>query len=258
MVGVLFLLLRPGLGGRGLPPEERPQVALPSPPAGDAPSSQATLAQECSPATPWTRSQRITLIVFGLTAAGWIGAAPLARALGITADIDSAVALAAIVALVGSGTIDWPDIEKRTQWGVLLLFGGGLALSEVMGASGASRFLANALTDALRSAPTVLVLLGVVSFVVFLTELVSNTASAALLVPIFLGVAAALGLSPLLLAAAIAVSASCAFMLPVATPPNAIIFGSGQIPQDVMMRCGLVINLLCIAVITLVALLVWA
>ena len=258
MVGVLFLLLRPGLGGRGLPPEERPQVALPSPSAGDAPSSQATLAQEYSPATPWTRSQRITLIVFGLTAAGWIGAAPLARALGITADIDSAVALAAIVALVGSGTIDWPDIEQRTQWGVLLLFGGGLALSEVMGASGASRFLANALTDALRSAPTVLVLLGVVSFVVFLTELVSNTASAALLVPIFLGVAAALGVSPLLLAATIAVSASCAFMLPVATPPNAIIFGSGQVPQGVMMRCGLAINLLCIAVITLVALLVWA
>lgn len=167
----------------------------------------------------------------GLTAAGWIGAAPLGRALGITADIDTAVALAAIVALVATGAIGWPDIESRTQWGVLLLFGGGLALSEVMGVSGASRFLADALTNALQGAPTLVVLLGVVAFVVFLTELVSNTASAALLVPIFLGVAGALGLPPPLFAAAIAVSASCAFMLPVATPPNAIVYATEQVPR---------------------------
>lgn len=229
MVGVLFLLLRPGLGGRSLPLDER------------------------SPAMPWSRSQRVTLVVFGLTAAGWIGAAPLGRALGVTADIDTAVALAAIVALVLSGAIQWPDIESRTQWGVLLLFGGGLALSEVMAVSGASRFLAGALTDALQGAPTFLLLLGVVAFVVFLTELVSNTASAALLVPIFLGVSTSLGLPPLLLAAAIAASASCAFMLPVATPPNAIVYATEQVPQATMMRCGLVLNLVCITAITAVA-----
>ncbi len=233
MAGVLFLLLRPRLGGCDMPAEER------------------------SPATPWTRSQRITLTVFGLTAAGWVGATPLARMLGITADMDSAVALAAIVALVASGAIGWPDIERRTQWGVLLLFGGGLALSEVMAASGASRFLAGSLTGVLEGAPTVLLLLGVVAFVVFLTELVSNTASAALLVPIFLGVAAALGLPPPLLAAAIAVSASCAFMLPVATPPNAIVFATEQVTQATMMRCGLVLNLVCIGVITALATLVF-
>jgi len=229
MVGVLFLLLRPGLGGRSLPLDER------------------------SPAMPWSRSQRVTLVVFGLTAAGWIGAAPLGRALGVTADIDTAVALAAIVALVLSGAIQWPDIESRTQWGVLLLFGGGLALSEVMAVSGASRFLAGALTDALQGAPTFLLLLGVVAFVVFLTELVSNTASAALLVPIFLGVSTSLGLPPLLLAAAIAASASCAFMLPVATPPNAIVYATEQVPQATMMRCGLVLNLVCITAITALA-----
>ncbi len=229
MAGVLWLMLRPRLEGRG---------ALPS---------------EHSPAMPWTRSQCVTLAVFGLTAAGWIGAAPLGKALGITADIDSAVAVAAIVALVASGAIGWPGIERRTQWGVLLLFGGGLALSTVMAASGASQFLAAALTNSLQGAPMVLLLLGVVTFVVFLTELVSNTASAALLVPIFMGLATALGLPPPLFAAAIAVSASCAFMLPVATPPNAIVFGSGQVTQATMMRCGLVLNLMCIAVITAVA-----
>ena len=159
-------------------------------------------------------------------------------------------------AWVASGTLGWPELEQRTQWGVLLLFGGGLALSQVMGASGASRFLAEQLLALLQSAPVPL-LLGMVAFVVFLTELVSNTASAALLIPIFLGVASALGLPPQLLAAAIAVAASCAFMLPVATPPNAIVFATGQVSQATMMRCGLALNLLSIAVITTLATCTW-
>lgn len=234
MIGSLFLMLRPRLGASTPPPARR------------------------SPAPDWTREQRITLAVFGFTAAGWIGAAPLGALLVIAADIDSTIALAAIVVLVASGAIGWPDIERRTQWGVLLLFGGGLALSEVMAVSGASRLMASALTDALQGAPTMLMLLGVVAFVVFLTELVSNTASAALLVPIFLGVAVSLGLPPPLFAAAIAVSASCAFMLPVATPPNAIVYATEQVPQSIMMRCGLVLNLMCIAAITAVATWVFA
>jgi sodium-dependent dicarboxylate transporter 2/3/5 len=234
MSGVLFLVLRPRLDDRSLRP-----------------------AEDSRPLR-WTRAQRVTLIVFGLTAAGWIGAAPLGAALGITADVDSAIALAAIIALVASGAIGWPDVEQRTQWGVLLLFGGGLALSEVMASSGASRFMAGRLTAALQDAPTLLLLLAVVAFVVFLTELVSNTASAALLVPIFLGVAASLGLPPPLFAAAIAVSASCAFMLPVATPPNAIVYATEQVPQATMMRCGLVLNAVCIVVITALAAWVFA
>ena len=229
MVAVLFLLLRPRF------------------------NVQAVTSPGTADAKPWTRQQLITMVVFGLTAAGWIGAAPMGLALGITADVDSVVALAAIVALVASRCIAWPDIERRTQWGVLLLFGGGLALSQVMEVSGASRFLASALTEALQGAPTLLLLLAVVAFVVFLTELVSNTASAALLVPIFIGVAASLGLPPLLFAAAIAVSASCAFMLPVATPPNAIVFATDQVSQATMMRCGFVLNLVCILVITSLA-----
>lgn len=234
MAGVLYLVLRPRLAAA---------VAAPEPPGAGR---------------PWTRPQRITLAVFGLAAAGWIGAAPLGRALGIGADVDSAVAVAAVIALVAGGAIGWPEIERRIHWGVLLLFGGGLALSGVMAASGASAFLAAALTSALHGAPTVMLLLAVVTFVVFLTELVSNTAAAALLVPIFLGVAAALGLPPPLFAAAIAVSASCAFMLPVATPPNAIVYATDEVPQATMMRCGLVLNLVCIGVITALAAVVFA
>lgn len=226
MVGVLYLMLRPRLGGRMV-------------------MAQQTFA--------WTRARRTTLAIFVLTAAGWVGSVPLGQALGITADLDSWIAIAAMVALVASRTLDWDTIERQTQWGVLLLFGGGLALSQVMQVSGASAFMADALVGAVQGAPALWLLLGVVAFVVFLTELVSNTASAALLIPIFLGVGPALGLSGPLLAAAIAVAASCAFMLPVATPPNAIVFATKLVPQATMMRCGLVLNMVCIGAIALVA-----
>ena len=226
MVGVLYLMLRPRLGGR--------MVLEPQ-------------------AFEWTRARRTTLAIFGLTAAGWVGSAPLGQVLGITADLDSWIAIAALVALVASRTLDWDTIERQTHWGVLLLFGGGLALSQVMQVSGASAFMADALVGAVQGAPALWLLLGVVAFVVFLTELVSNTASAALLIPIFLGVGPALGLSGPLLAAAIAVAASCAFMLPVATPPNAIVFATNLVPQATMMRCGLVLNVVCIGAIALVA-----
>jgi sodium-dependent dicarboxylate transporter 2/3/5 len=226
MVGVLYLVLRPRLLGR---------IAM------------------THEAMVWTRERRTTMAIFTLTATAWVASAPIGQMLGIDADIDSLIALAAVIALVASGTLRWPEVEQGTQWGVLLLFGGGLALSQVMSASGASRFLAGQLLALLQDAPVLLVLLGMVAFVVFLTELVSNTASAALLIPIFLGVANALGLPPQLLAATIAVAASCAFMLPVATPPNAIVFATEQVSQATMMRCGLVLNLVSIAAISALA-----
>jgi sodium-dependent dicarboxylate transporter 2/3/5 len=226
MVGVLYLMLRPKLRGR------------------------ITVTRE---AMVWTRERRTTMAVFALTAAAWVASAPIGKMLGIDADIDSLIALAALIALVASGTLRWPEVEQGTQWGVLLLFGGGLALSEVMRASGASQFLAGQLLALVMGAPALLVLLGMVTFVVFLTELVSNTASAALLIPIFLGIGSTLGLPPQLLAAAIAVAASCAFMLPVATPPNAIVFATEQVSQATMMRCGLALNLVSIAAISALA-----
>ena len=96
-----------------------------------------------------------------------------------------------------------------------------------------------------------------ITFVVFLTEFASNTASAALLVPVFATIAEALGLSPVILSALIAVAASCAFMLPVATPPNAIVFATGHIKQKEMMRIGMVLNVACIGALTLFAWLFW-
>ena len=229
MAAVLWLALRPALGG---------SIELPA---------------DDSDNDGWTSGRIATASVFVLAVLGWVFGAPLARVLGVEQDIDAVVALAAILLLVASRAIDWPEIEAHAQWGVLLLFGGGLALSALMGSSGASRFLADELAQMLQGVPDWLVLLGIVAFVVMLTELVSNTASAALLVPVFAALAPDFDLDPRALSAAIAISASCAFMLPVATPPNALVFGTGHVPAASMMRCGMLLNLVCIVVITLYA-----
>ena len=205
----------------------------------------------------WTTPRALTTGIFAITVVGWVFGAPLGTALGVTQDFDTVVALTAIALLGSTGVLQWKDIEQQTQWGVLLLFGGGLALSQIMAATGASLFLAEGLIHSLGAAPPWLLLLALVAFVVLLTELVSNTASAALLIPIVLGLAPALGYSGASLATAVALAASCAFMLPVATPPNAIVFGSGWVSQRTMMRSGIAINLMAIGLITL-AVLAWA
>lgn len=225
---VLTLVLRPQLTGR---------VELP---AGDF---------------AWTRERRLTVAIFLLTGAGWIFSAPLAQWLGIKADFDTLVAMAAVLALVGSGVLRWEEAERGTQWGILLLFGGGLALGQVLERSGASPWLAAAVMDLVQGAPLALLLLAVLAFVVFLSELASNTAVAALLVPVFLGMAGGLGMPPATLAVAVAAAASCGFMLPVATPPNALAFGTGRVPAPLMMRAGLALNLVCIVTLVGAALL---
>ncbi len=224
MMVLLWLLLRPSLGGSSIPRQQ-----------GFA----------------WTRDRVVTLVIFVLAVAGWVGGTPLARMVGLGTDIDTLVALTATVALVATGCLSWDELESRAQWGVLLLFGGGLALSEIMQSTGASRFLAEQALSAVQGAPRIVVLAAVVAFVVFVTELVSNTASAALIIPILLPAAPALGLSEMALAATVAIAASCAFMLPVATPPNAIVFATERVPQALMMRCGLWLNFACIAVLVL-------
>ncbi|MES2918072.1 MAG: DASS family sodium-coupled anion symporter [Pseudomonadota bacterium] len=229
MVLVLTVVLRPQRAGR---------VAVP---AGEF---------------QWTRERRLTVLIFVLTGAGWIAGAPLAQALGLKSDSDSLVAVAAIVALVATRTLSWEETERGTQWGILLLFGGGLALGQVMEKSGASTFLTREVLALVEGAPLVLLLPVVLAFIVFLSELASNTAVAALLVPVLAGMAGGLGLDPVTLAVMIATAASCGFMLPVATPPNALVFGTGLVPARLMMRAGLALNLACIVTLT-VATLLW-
>ncbi|MEF1309251.1 DASS family sodium-coupled anion symporter [Vibrio mytili] len=205
----------------------------------------------------WTNGKKITLAIFLLTVTLWIFSKPINAMLGGFAKFDTLVAIGAILLLGASRAVEWKDIEKTTDWGVLILFGGGICLSNILKETGTSVFLAHSLSGFLEQAGILLTILAVVAFVVFLTEFASNTASAALLVPVFATIAEALGMSPVILSALIAVAASCAFMLPVATPPNAIVFGTGHIKQKEMMRIGLVLNIVCIGVLTLFAWIFW-
>lgn len=199
---------------------------------------------------PWTRPRVLTSSVFALTALGWIfGAAPLQR-LGIQSP-DTVFALVAAVAVVALRLASWRDVSDHTDWGVLILFGGGLALGEVLASSGASLVLGTQLADVLEDAALWAMFLAVAAFMVLLSEFASNTAAAALLVPVFAAVAAQMGLPPATLVIVVALAASCGFALPVATPPNALVFGSGRVRQRDMLRAGLSLDLVCVGILTL-------
>lgn len=205
----------------------------------------------------WTPARKMTLAIFALTVLGWIFGQPLNKLLGGFAAFDTVVALTAIALLAITRCIDWDDLNRNTDWGVLLLFGGGLCLSGVLSATGTSVFLADHLSQLLAGVGPFWTILMLVTFVVFLTEVSSNTATTALLVPVFAGVAIEMGMSPVMTSAIIALSASCAFMLPVATPPNAIVYATGKVQQKDMLRAGLLLNLMCIAIISAVGYLFW-
>lgn len=205
----------------------------------------------------WDKGKIVTLAIFATTVCLWIFSKPINAMLGGYSKFDTIVALGAIVAVSFARVVHWKDIEKTADWGVLLLFGGGICLSNVLKATGTSVFLANGLSDMISHLGVFFIIVAIAVFVVFLTEFASNTASAALLIPVFATVAEAFGMSPVILSVLIAVAASCAFMLPVATPPNAIVFGSGHIKQSEMMRVGIVLNIFCIIALTIIAKLFW-
>ncbi|MFN3738955.1 SLC13 family permease [Hydrogenophaga sp.] len=197
----------------------------------------------------WTPARWRTLGVFAFAVAGWVfGAAPL-KAMGIQSP-DSVVALAAAVAVVALGVTSWREVVRHTDWGVLILFGGGLALGELLGSTGASLALGQWVAGALSGQAVWLVLLVVAAFMVLLSEFASNTAAAALLVPVFAAVAEPLGLPSTVLIVVVALAASCGFALPVATPPNALVFGTGLVGSRQMLRAGLALDATCIAVVT--------
>lgn len=205
----------------------------------------------------WTPSRMITLSIFAVTAVCWIFSSQISAALGGIKQFDSLVALSAAVLIGATGVANWQQIQKNTEWGVLMLFGGGLTLSAVLKDSGASVVMANGMADIFGASHWFIIILAVAALIIFLTEFTSNTASAALLVPVFATVAEALGMPPLLLTLVIGMGASFAFMLPVATPPNAIVFGTGLVRQRDMIRVGWWLNLVCILVISLFAWFVW-
>lgn len=192
----------------------------------------------------------IALLIFLATAAAWIFSSKIKTAFGIS-NPDTVIALSAAVAVVVFGVAQWKEVARNTDWGVLMLFGGGISLSTLLKTSGASEALGQQVAATFSGAPAFLVILIVAAFIIFLTEFTSNTASAALLVPIFSGIAMQMGLPEQVLVFVIGIGASCAFMLPVATPPNAIVFGTGLIKQREMMNVGILLNILCVVLVAL-------
>ena len=210
---------------------------------------------------PWRSAERRVLVVFGLTAVAWITRAEPFGGwqtwLDLPAANDASVALLAVVALFvvrddqGEPLIDWAR-ASQIPWGVLLLFGGGICLARAFVASGLSAQVGDALTT-VAALPVFAMMLLLALAVTFLTEATSNTATTALLMPVLAAVALAVEIDPLWLMVPAAMSASCAFMLPVATAPNAVVFGSGELPIRRMVREGFALNLMGALLISTVA-----
>ena len=229
LLGVMYLILRPNL------------------------SHKVSLVHED---IPWTMPRVLTIVVFAITAISWIFGKQLGEMFGFKSP-DTVIALFAAVAVLMLGLVSWKQVSDNTDWGVLMLFGGGIALSDIMKNTGASAVLAEQISGGLAGSSAIIVILVVAAFIIFLTEFTSNTASAALLVPLFVPIGTALGLPPEILVMVIGIGASCAFMMPVATPPNAIVMGTGHIKQGDMMKVGFFLNLAAVAIVTIMAYLLW-
>jgi sodium-dependent dicarboxylate transporter 2/3/5 len=218
------------------------------------------LAAERARLGRFSPEERFVAAVFAATAVIWVLREPLAAATGWPLT-DPGVAIAAGLVLLavpvpgagGRRALDWKEVEK-VPWGVLILFGGGLALAEAFEASGLAAAIGGAVAG-LGGAPRWLLIAAVTAAVVLLTEFASNTATAATLLPLTAAAAAGLGESPLLLAVPVTLAASAGFMLPAGTPPNAIVFAHPGMRVGVMAKSGAVLDLTAIAVITLLVLL---
>ncbi len=208
----------------------------------------------------WRSEEKRVLLVFALTALAWITRKEpfggWSQWLNLPTVNDASVALLAVVIMFilpngkGEKCLDW-ETAATIPWGILLLFGGGICLARAFGVSGLSHLLAENL-HGLSSLPVILMIAAICLGVTFLTETTSNTASTVLLMPVLAATASGADIDARLLMVPAAISASCAFMMPVATAPNSIVFASGHFKTADMAREGLVLNLAGAAVITLI------
>lgn len=224
-----------------------------------SPAARDHIAAEWRALGPVSAVERRVAAVFGLAAFLWILRPQLATLPGLGGLSDGGIAIfcGLLPFLPGSGKgagkpiLSWDDAEKL-PWGILVLIGGGLSLAAAIARNGLATAIGQGLASQGHLAPFVAIL-AVVTIVLFLTELTSNTATAAAFIPIMAGLAVVLGESPLALAAPAAVAASCAFMLPVATAPNAIIYSSGFVTVGQMVRAGIWLNLIGIGLISVLS-----
>ena len=206
---------------------------------------------------PMSGPETVVALVFGLVAALWIFGPLVREAIPSLSDTAIAMGGALLLFLVPADwrrmefVLDWRSAEAL-PWGVLILFGGGLSLAAAIQATGLAAYI-GALLVGLGGLPTLAVVAVIALVILLLTEMTSNTATAAAFLPVVAALALALGESPLLLAVPTALAASCAFALPVGTPPNAIVFGSDLVTLPEMARAGVWLNLAFVVLVTAAA-----
>ena len=232
----------------------------------EIPGGQQLIQSELAKLGRMSTGEWLVLGVFLLAALSWIFIPLISDAIGIDPFIsDAGIAIAAglILFLFPAGAnrgvklLDWKS-AKELPWDVLLLFGGGLALSSMFSKSGLTKSIGE-LAAGMSGIPMILIIAILALAILFLTELTSNTATAATFVPVAAGIAMGMGVDPLLFCAPVALAATCAFMLPVATPPNAVAYGSGYVTIAQMVKGGFWLNMIGVVLITLTSttLLVW-
>ena len=198
--------------------------------------------------------EKMVLVVFALTAFAWIARSFLIQRF-IPAMDDTIIAMCTVMILFllptrneGKRLMEWKDAVKL-PWGILLLFGGGLTLALGFDTSGLALWIGGKLS-ALQVLPFFLLLMILIAIVNFMTEITSNIATTAILLPVLVSLAPVLGVHPYYLMIAATLAASCAFMLPVATPPNAVVFGSGYLEMQDMVKKGFWLNIISIIILT--------
>ncbi len=223
------------------------------------PGTADLIARELEGLGPLRRAERLVALVFLAVATLWIVRPLIANLLPGLRLSDPVIAVLGGLALFlvpvdlrkRRFLMNW-ETAKRLPWGVLILFGGGLSLASAIQTSGLAGWIGDILAGYSDWSVVALILL-VTTVVVFLTEVTSNTATASVFIPIAATLGAGLSGEPTLFAIPVALAASCAFMMPVATPPNAVIYSSGKVSVPQMARAGLLLNVVCILVITAMA-----
>lgn len=199
--------------------------------------------------------EKLVAFVFGLTALSWIlRSFVLQKIIPSINDTIIAIAFAIVLFIIPTKNkkerlMNWSDVEKL-PWGIILLFGGGMALAKAFKTTGLAEWIGLKMTS-LNEFSLIVILLIIVASVNFLTEITSNLATTAMLLPVLAPMALTLDINPLVIMVGTAVAASCAFMLPVATPPNAVVFGSGYLSISDMAKRGFFLNVISIIVVTL-------
>lgn len=216
-------------------------------------SIKQLVVEEADNSEPWGQGAKFTFAIFIVCALSWTFL-PLIRQIPAAEHLtDTGIALIAVLFLFvlpsdKGPLLDWDYAVRKIPWGILILLGGGLCLAQAVSRFGVGELLAYQLSG-LAQYPDAVIILAIVTLMVFLTEISSNIASVTALTPIFASIAVSMGIDPVKLIIPITMAASCAFMLPVATPTNTVIFGSGLVRIKDMLRAGLALNMVAIPVI---------